>query len=194
MDSGRIGAIFSAVIALVSLILALGDMEGNMIVTSLFVLVFGIIASKRCSLEMNRFIFIAAVVTLACTVLSVTVFAQETIQIGEDAEFGWFYVIALLHAIPLVPLTFAAFVITASVSDASYNWAVVRGLSPFIAMGMQVPGFVVEYLDPKNVDNGYILYTLLTMFVVMLVCGLAMSHYMRKNRMVINENGMVVLE
>ena len=61
-------------------------------------------------------------------------------------------------------------------------------------MGMQVPGFVVEYLDPKNVDNGYILYTLLTMFVVMLVCGLAMSHYMRKNRVVINENGMVVLE
>lgn len=191
MDSGRIVAAVSAVIALVSLILALDDMEGNMIVTSLFVLAFGIIASKRCSLEMNRFIFLASVITLACTVLSVTVFAQEGIEIGDESEFGWFYVIAFLHAIPLVPLTFAAFVITASVSGASYNWAVVRGLSPLMAMGMQVPGFVLEYLDPKNLDNGYILYTLLMMFIVMLVAGLLMSGYMRRNQLIIDQNGMV---
>ena len=194
MDSGRVGAILSAVVALVSLILALGDMEGNMVVTSIFVLVFGIIASKRCSLSMNRFILIAAFVTLVCTALSVTVFSQSAMDPESDSEFAWFYAMAFLHAIPLVPLTFAAFIITASVSEASYNWAVVRGLSPFISMGMQVPGFVVEYLDPKNVDNGYILYTLLMMFVVMAVCGVLISQYMRKNRLIINENGMVTLE
>ena len=49
MNTGRMGAILSAAVALVSLILALNDMEGSMIVTSFFVLVFGIVvlASKR---------------------------------------------------------------------------------------------------------------------------------------------------
>ena len=84
--------------------------------------------------------------------------------------------------------------ITASVSEASYNWAVVRGLSPFIAMGMQVPGYVVEYLDSDIVDNGYILYGLLTMLIIMVVFGIILSQYMRKNRLIINENGMVVME
>ena len=136
------------------------------------------------------FIALCATFIVLCLVSQTPVddfVALLTLPLENSFNFGYVLV-------KMVPLTFAAFVITASVSDASYNWAVVRGLSPFIAMGMQVPGFVVEYLDPKNVDNGYILYTLLTMFVVMLVCGLAMSHYMRKNRMVINENGMVVLE
>lgn len=194
MNTGRMGAILSAAVALVSLILALNDMEGSMIVTSFFVLVFGIIASKRCSLKMNRLIMIASFVTLLCTVLTVTVLSQSLVQRESDYEFVWFYLIAFVHAVPLVPLTFSSFVITASVSGASYNWAVVRGLSPFIAMGMQVPGYVVEYLDTNIVDNGYILYGLLTMFVIMAVCGYIMSHFMRRNRQIINENGMVVLE
>lgn len=193
MNTGRMGAILSAAVALVSLILALNDMEGSMIVTSFFVLVFGIIASKRCSLKMNRLIMIASFVTLLCTILTVTVLSQSLVQRESDYEFVWFYLIAFVHAVPLVPLTFSSFVITASVSGASYNWAVVRGLSPFIAMGMQVPGYVVEYLDSNIVDNGYILYGLLMMFVIMAVCGYVMSHYMRRNRMIINENGMGVL-
>lgn len=193
MNTGRMGAILSAAVALVSLILALNDMEGSMIVTSFFVLVFGIIASKRCSLKMNRLILIASFVTLLCTVLTVTVLSQSQVQRESDYEFVWFYLIAFVHAVPLVPLTFSSFVITASVSGASYNWAVVRGLSPFIAMGMQVPGYVVEYLDTNIVDNGYILYGLLTMFVIMAVCGYIMSYFMRRNRLIINENGMVVL-
>ena len=194
MNTGRMGAILSAAVALVSLILALNDMEGSMIVTSFFVLVFGVIASKRCSLKMNRLILIASFVTLLCTVLTVTVLSQSQVQRESDYEFVWFYLIAFVHAVPLVPLTFSSFVITASVSGASYNWAVVRGLSPFIAMGMQVPGYVVEYLDTNIVDNGYILYGLLTMFVIMAVCGYIMSYFMRRNRLIINENGMVVLE
>ena len=193
MNTGRMGAILSAAVALVSLVLALNDMEGSMIVTSFFVLVFGIIASKRCSLKMNRLILIASFVTLLCTVLTVTVLSQSQVQRESDYEFVWFYLIAFVHAVPLVPLTFSSFVITASVSGASYNWAVVRGLSPFIAMGMQVPGYVVEYLDTNIVDNGYILYGLLTMFVIMAVCGYIMSYFMRRNRLIINENGMVVL-
>ena len=194
MDSGRAGAILSAAVALVSLILAVDGREGSMVVTSFFVLVFGAIASKRCSLKMNRLILIASFVTLVCTVLTTTVLAQSSVEKDSEFEFLWFYLTAVVHAVPLVPLTFSTFVITASVSEASYNWAVVRGLSPFIAMGMQVPGYVVEYLDTDIVDNGYILYGLLTMLIIMAVFGVILSHYMRKNRLIINENGMVVME
>lgn len=194
MDSGRAGAILSAAVALVSLILAVDGREGSMVVTSFFVLVFGAIASKRCSLKMNRLILIASFVTLVCTVLTTTVLAQSSVEKDSEFEFLWFYLTAVVHAVPLVPLTFSTFVITASVSEASYNWAVVRGLSPFIAMGMQVPGYVVEYLDSDIVDNGYILYGLLTMLIIMMVFGIILSQYMRKNRLIINENGMVVME
>ncbi len=194
MDSGRAGAILSAAVALVSLILAVDGREGSMVVTSFFVLVFGAIASKRCSLKMNRLILIASFVTLVCTVLTTTVLAQSSVEKDSEFEFLWFYLTAVVHAVPLVPLTFSTFVITASVSEASYNWAVVRGLSPFIAMGMQVPGYVVEYLDSDIVDNGYILYGLLTMLIIMVVFGIILSQYMRKNRLIINENGMVVME
>lgn len=194
MDSGRAGAILSAAVALVSLILAVDGREGSMVVTSFFVLVFGAIASKRCSLKMNRLILIASFVTLVCTLLTTTVLAQSSVEKDSEFEFLWFYLTAVVHAVPLVPLTFSTFVITASVSEASYNWAVVRGLSPFIAMGMQVPGYVVEYLDSDIVDNGYILYGLLTMLIIMMVFGIILSQYMRKNRLIINENGMVVME
>ena len=194
MDSGRAGAILSAAVALVSLILAVDGREGSMVVTSFFVLVFGAIASKRCSLKMNRLILIASFVTLVCTVLTTTVLAQSSVEKDSEFEFLWFYLTAVVHAVPLVPLTFSTFVITASVSEASYNWAVVRGLSPFIAMGMQVPGYVVEYPDSDIVDNGYILYGLLTMLIIMVVFGIILSQYMRKNRLIINENGMVVME
>ena len=182
MDSGRAGAILSAAVALVSLILAVDGREGSMVVTSFFVLVFGAIASKRCSLKMNRLILIASFVTLVCTVLTTTVLAQSSVEKDSEFEFLWFYLTAVVHAVPLVPLTFSTFVITASVSEASYNWAVVRGLS------------VVEYLDSDIVDNGYILYGLLTMLIIMAVFGVILSHYMRKNRLIINENGMVVME
>lgn len=192
MNTGRVGAILSAAVALISFALALNEMEGSMIVTSFLVLVFGIIASKHCPPNMNRLILIASFVTLICTIVTATVLSQSLVQKDTDYEFVWFYLIAFVHAIPLVPLTFSAFVITASVSGASYNWAVVRGLSPFVAMGMQVPGYVVEYLDTNIVDNGYILYGLLMMFAIMVVCGALFSHYMRKNKILINENGLVV--
>ena len=94
MDSGRAGAILSAAVALVSLILAVDGREGSMVVTSFFVLVFGAIASKRCSLKMNRLILIASFVTLVCTLLTTTVLAQSSVEKDSEFEFLWFYLTA----------------------------------------------------------------------------------------------------
>lgn len=200
MNAGRIVAIASAFLALVSLIIAFVECEGIMTVTAVFVLGFGAIASKRCSARTNRYILLASMMTLICTVLSVTVFSQQKVDDGEISEFVWFYIMAVIHAVPIVPLTFSSFVIIASVSEASYNWAVVRGLSPFISMGMLVPGYVAEYffqdfyVDVWMVDNGYILYGLIVMFVIMLVVGLVVTHYMRVTRTIITEKGSEVLQ
>lgn len=201
MNTGRVVAVASALIALVSVVLGFLETEGIMTVTALFALIFGIVASKRCSARTNRFILMASIVVLICTVLSVTVFSQENmIDSGAVSEFEWFYIMAIIHAVPMIPLAFASFVVLASVTSASYNWAIVRGLSPFIAMGMLVPGYVVEYfyeyfyVDIWMVDNGYILYSLLIMAVVMVVSAWLISRHMRANKLIITERGLEVLQ
>ncbi len=197
MNGGRIVAIASAMLAVVSLIVAYFYYEGIMAVVSLFALVFGTVASKRCSAKTNKYIMVAAAMALICTVLSVTVLSQGNFSEGGHPTTFWFVLIGLVHTIPVVPLTFSAYTVIASVSGASYNWAVVRGLSPFIGMGMEVPGFVLEYVfegaDNWMTDNGYILYHFLMTALVMLVFSYIGSSLMRKHRVIINESGECVL-
>ena len=195
MDSGRAGAILSAAVALVSLILAVDGREGSMVVTSFFVLVFGVLASKNCTLNTNKFILLASVASVVCTVLSVTVLVQGNFSDAEGTPtVTWFVLIGLVHSVPVVPLTFSVYPIIASLSGASFNWAIVRGLSPFIGMGMEVPGFVLEYMfegaDNWMTDNGYILYHFLMTALVMIVFAYIASSIMRKNRLVMTENGL----
>ena len=139
--------------------------------------------------------------TLLCTILSVTVFSQESlVDSGSMEKVTWFYLMALVHVVPLLPMTFASFFVIASITGASYNWAVVRGLTPFISMGMLVPGYVTEYffqdinLDVWMVDNGYILYGLLVTLGITLVLSWLVSRRMRESHKIINEHGLVVLE
>ncbi len=199
MDTGRAVAVVSALLAIVSFVIAFWHYEGIMAVVSLFALVFGAVASKRCSLNMNKFILIAAFAALVCTVLSVTVLVQGDFSDADgNPSVLWFVLIGLVHSVPVVPLTFSAYPIIASVSGASYNWAIVRGLSPFIGMGMEVPGFVLEYMfegaDNWMTDNGYILYHFLMTAIVMIVFAYVASSVMRRNRLVVTERGLGELE
>lgn len=194
MNSGRIVAISSALLAVVSLVVAWVYYEGIMVIVSLFALVFGSIASKRCSARTCIYIMIASAAALVCTVLSVTVLSQGNF-LGDDGDptVFWFALIGLVHTVPVVPLTFATYTIIASVTGASYNWAIVRGLSPFIGMGMEVPGFVLEYVfegsDNWMTYNGYILYHFLMTAIVMIVFAWYASKIMRRHSIIIDENG-----
>lgn len=194
MNSGRITAIASALLAVLSLVLAWVNYEGIMVVISFFALMFGLVASKRCSAKMNSFIMVAAFLCLVSTFLSTTVLSPTHFMEGEEPSVLWFIVTGLLHAVPLVPLVFAAFVIIASVTGASYNWAIIRGLSPFIGMGMEVPGFVLEYMfqgsDQWMTDNGYILYHFLMTFIVMFISSRFASSVLRKNSIVVTLHGL----
>ncbi len=194
MNSGRIVAVTSALLAVVSLVVAWHYYEGIMVIISLFALVFGSVASKRCSAKTCIYIMAASAASLVCTVLSVTVLSQGNF-LGDNGNptVFWFVLIGLVHTIPVVPLTFATFTIIASVTGASYNWAVVRGLSPFIGMGMEVPGFVLEYIfegsDNWMTDNGYILYHFLMTAIVMIVFAWYASKLMRSYNVIVDENG-----
>ena len=193
MNSGRIVAVASAVLAVVSLVVAWHYYEGIMAVVSLFALVFGAVASKKCSAITNKYIMVAAALALICTVLSVTVLSQGNFSVDDNPTTFWFVLIGLVHTIPVVPLTFSTFTVVASVTGASYNWAIIRGLSPFIGMGMEVPGFVLEYIfegsDNWMTDNGYILYHFLMTALVMIVFSYLFSAIMKDRNMVINETG-----
>ncbi|MFT0899027.1 hypothetical protein [Candidatus Methanoprimaticola sp. MG2] len=199
MNSGRLVATASAILAVASLVVAWCNYEGIMAVISFFALVFGIVASKRCSARMNVFIMIAAAASLVCTFLSVTILSPEGFsnEAGEPSTF-WFVLIGLVHSVPMMPLTMSMFVIIASVTGASYNWAIVLGLSPFIGMGMEVPGFVLEYVfegaDNWMTDNGYILHHFLMTCLVMILYAWYLSHDLRKKGLIITEHGMEVLE
>lgn len=199
MDRGRVVAVASAVISLMAIVLAFWNFEGIMAVISVFCLIFGIVASKRCSASMNRFILMAAVASLVCTAVSVFLLSPES-MVDKDVleKVHWFYVIGIVHVIPLVPLTISSFAIIASVTSASYNWAVVGGLSPFIALGILVPGYVTEYvfqgLGDMLDDNGYILYGLLVATAVILVSSWLMARYMNRRSLIVTEAGMTPLD
>ena len=199
MNSGRLVAIASALISLAALAIAISEFEGIMTVIALFSLVFGSVASKRCSAKTNLFILAAAIATLACTVVSVVALGPEQ-MVDKDVmdKVHWFYIMGLLHAVPIVPMAFASFIIIASVTGASYNWAVVGGLSPFVALGILVPGYVLEYvfqgIGDLLDDNGYILYGLLVVTAVMLVFSWIFARFLRRNRLIVTETGIVPLD
>ena len=194
MDSSRAVAAAGALLALASLVLALVEYEGIMAVVSVVTLVYGLVASKRCPPDNGRYILITALAALACTVLSITVLSQGNFtDDGGDPTTAWFVVIGLVHSVPVALLTFETYVVFASLWGASYNWAVVRGLSPFIGMGLEVPGFILEYVfegaDNWMTDNGYILYHFLMTLVVMILVSYPLSKRMRGCRTIITENG-----
>ncbi len=66
--------------------LALKELEGNMAVISVIVLVFRIIVSKRYSLMMNRLIFMASMLTLVYTVITITVLDQTAVEGRESTS------------------------------------------------------------------------------------------------------------
>lgn len=165
-----------------------------MLAVSLFALAFGVIAVRRCSRDTAKLIAIASAVSLVATVLSITVLEPDNFMDGDDPHVYWFVLIGFVHSIPVALITFAIFSIFSAVFGASYNWVLVRGFSPFIAMGMEVPGFVLEYVfsgvDGWMTDNGYILYHFLVTFIVVFLLAYALSVRMRASSKVIAHGGM----
>lgn len=184
----EIATFVGVMLALASAVLSLLKCEGIMLAISVFAVAFGILAVSRCSSDTAMLITSASGLALIATVLSVTVLEPEGFMNGDDPSTSWFVLIGLIHTIPLVLLVFAVLSVMSAMFGASYNWVLVRGLSPFVAMGMEVPGFVLEYIfmgvDTWMTDNGYILYHFLVTGVVVAAMAYMLSVRMRRSGIV----------
>lgn len=183
-------AAMGAILALISAFIALRRCEGVMLALAVFAIVFGFVAVRRCSPDTAKLISSASALLLVSTILSVTVLEPEHFMDGEDPSTFWFVLIGFVHTIPLALLTLAVFSVLSAVFGASYNWVLVRGMGPFVAMGMEVPGFVLEYLfvgvDSWMTDNGYILYHFLVTGVVVAILAYLVSDTMRSRSLVLS--------
>ncbi len=202
MVSERGVSTLSAVLSLVSVAVSLLWFEGIMLATSIFSLVFCAILAYRPSPGSGRLAVASSVILLVCTVFTSTVMSQQSlVDSGTLDSTSWILVVSLVHALPLTLVVITAYYALASVSGASYNWAYVRYLTVFMALGMQVPGFVLEYvfhdgvaLDDSTINNGYILYGMAITIVVIIVFSYAYSRWLRSNILIINSNGTVKRE
>lgn len=185
---------FGVVMAFASALISVYRYEGVMLAVFLFAMVFGVIAVRRCSSDTALLISSASLLSLIVTLLSVTVLEPDNFLVDGDPPIYWFVLVGLVHAFPVALLTFAVYSIFSAVYGASYNWVLVRGFSPFIAMGMEVPGFVFEYMfkgvDDWMTDNGYILYHFLMTLIVVALLAYWVSVRMRAESKVVAHGGL----
>lgn len=192
MEKARALASASALVGAVSLVFALFEFEGVMTVVSAVCLLSTCVLWGRDSAKTHGIILSAAALALVFTLVAVWLNGADFTE-GDGPDTLWYLAMGLVHTAPIVPLTFVLFEVIASRTGASYNWAVVRGLTPFIAMGLEVPGFLLEYMfqsaDNWLTDNGYILYNFLVTVVVMVVAGYLVSRRLRDDKIIITERG-----
>ncbi|MCQ2070174.1 MAG: hypothetical protein MJZ68_03495 [archaeon] len=199
MNQNNCVMVFNIVLCLIGLCVAISDNDGIGLVTALFALVFGSIACGMGTIRAYVLVCLTALLLLITNSLSITVVSYDTMVMrkGIDNDI-WGLLIGTVHAVVMVPLVMVIYIALSSRFGAVFNWAMVRGLSVFIAMGVQVPGFVLEYImhnveyDTSNLNNGYIIYGFMTTLLFLILSSYLLSGSMRKKHLVLNANGLEV--
>ena len=197
METGR--SITGAILSFISLIIGVWTLDGVMIVISLLTFLFCIAIAKHGN--SHGFALITSVIVLICTILMASVASYETmVDGGIISKSSWTYVAAVIHTIPMIPLTLLTFYGTAAFSGASYNWVLVSGLGPFIGLGIQGMGygltylFVIAELKIGPTENAYVLYGLMLCMIILVIFFLCLKSKLKKDRLMITSNGMEVMQ
>jgi len=192
-------SIAGAVLSFISLIIGIWTLDGVMIVASLLAFLFCIAIAKQG--KSHGLALLTSAVVLICTVLMATVTSYEMMVDGGVAPKNvWTYVVAVIHAVPMVPLTLLTFHGMAAFSGASYNWVLISGLGPFIGIGMQGMGygltylFVIADLQIGPTENAYVLYGLMICTIILVVFFLCLKSVLKKKRILITSNGMEAMQ
>jgi hypothetical protein len=154
---------------------------------------------------------IASATVLVCTIIMVTVASFESlVNGGVMSEYSWTFVSAIIRGIAAMPLIIAFFFATAAVFKASYNWVVVPGLGWLVGMGMQVPQLVMLFIvqvpgflmlffagqpateEQEIIANATIVMGMLVNLVMFAVFSIVLRSVFKKNRYLINANGLEV--
>lgn len=200
MDTNRILALISVVLAAISAVLGFLDREGVTAFASSLALCLSVLALKYCSENVSKYTFIMSLVVLICTTLMATLTSHEfLVEDGNMSRDTWIYVSAIVRTIAIFPMIIMFYFVVAAMFDASYNWAVTAALSPFIGIGMMVPGYVVMYIiqwndiDAEVIMNANIVIGLMVSLISFIVFTLILRHVFLKNRYLITKNGLEVM-
>lgn len=198
MDTSRMLAITGTIISAASLAIGIWSLEGVMIAISLFSFCFSLAAVKYAPSSVDRIVLITSVVVMICTALVATVVSYDSlVGSGTISKNVWTYMIAVLQTIPILPLIFLSYVAIASAFNASYNWAVVTGLSVFIGIGIQSSGYVLVYvvqwlgLGAFAIVNADVLYSLGIVLMASILFSAVLWRVFVKNQYLINSQGLI---
>ncbi len=199
MFSKRGSVKFGMAFAITSLMVALSRREEVMSVLSAISFILGYCAYFCRSGHMDRMVCVASLVTLICTLTCVTsLYQMDHLDTLGNIPMWWIVSIGLVHAMPIAPLILVFVNVLTSFTGASINWAIVLVLGPFIGMGMEVPGFIIEYIftpfDAWLADNTYLLVGMLESGLVALVASVVISKNMKGGTWLITCNGREGLE
>jgi len=199
MSAGKALSVASVVISAISLAIGFWGSNGVMTFASLMALCFSIVNVKY-SPGRFRLAMIMSLVLIICTVLITTVFSYETlVRDGTMAKDTWSYTAAIIQAIAVIPVAFMSYFAIAAFSNASYNWAVVSGLTTFIGLGIHTAGYAMTYafyildLEKGLSENSYVLYGLMIGMFSLIIFTIILNRIFLKNRYLITSNGLEVM-
>lgn len=111
--------------------------------------------------------------------------------------YNWAFLAAVAHTLPLPFLTLMLLQALAVRYGASYNWALASALYPFYALGMVVPGFILTYyiqgintVSPY-VTNAYVGWGVAIPLLTSIVIAVLLRNWMRRNEVIICDEGVV---
>jgi len=187
-----------AVLSFISLVIGIWTWDGVMIVVSLLTFLFSVVIAKKGNV--HRLVFLTSIVVLICTILMASVTSYEMmVDDGIASKSVWTYSAAVIHTIPMIPFCLLSFFAIAAASGASYNWAIVSGLYPFIGLGVQGMGYGLTYLfmiadlQIGPTENAYVLYGLMVCVVSLIASSLILKSKLKNGRLLITSNGIEVM-
>ena len=194
MESGRPLASVATALSAASLACAAWHSDWIGAGVAVFALIFSVIAVLKCGPRAAMFCLAASALSLIGTAIISFWFTEELVNDDTISRTVWNFGCAFIHAMPLPPLSIAAFYCIAAVFNASFNWALTFSLCPFVGLGMLVPGFVMEYIDellgaPELPNNAYAVTCLAVGLVIMAITGVVVRRVMKPNRYLIRASG-----
>ncbi len=199
MDWRRLLAVVAIIISAGSTAIAYTGREAVMTAISAIILILSVVNLARGSMLASKLTVLSAFVATVCSCASIYVLHQsEYMSATGTPALSWTLVFGLVHAIAVAPATFSFLATLVSVTGASFNWILVLIFGTFVGMGLELPGFILEYATlPAGtwvVDNFYITFEVLVAVAVMLLVSLAVSLWMRGPDRMITPDGMVVCQ
>ena len=164
------------------------------VVLSFYTLVFTVVSIRNENDRLASFCFYSSIIVLIGTLIASIMLPYSNVETGSMDLYVWAVLSAVCHAIALPTLSISCLYMIATVSGASYNFALTAGFMPFIGIGMVMPGFILQYMDVlyfggETMTNAYALYSLLIALAMTAVSAIIVWRIMRKNRYLVTSKG-----